>query len=44
MGFFLTEKIQAIKYILATIFAAEKALRSLAQEYKWSGLRNLLGD
>tara|TARA_B100001027_G_scaffold120372_1_gene83197 strand:+ start:381 stop:812 length:432 start_codon:yes stop_codon:yes gene_type:complete len=40
----MTEEIQAIKHILATIFAAEKALRSLAPEHKWSGLGNLLGD
>ena len=40
----MTEKIQAIKHILATIFATEKALRSLAPEHKWSGLGNLLGD
>ena len=40
----MTEKIQAIKHILATIFAAQNALRSLAPEFKWSGLGNLLGD
>ena len=40
----MTEKIHAIKHILATIFAAQNALRSLAPEFKWSGLGNLLGD
>ena len=44
MIFVMTEKIQAIKHILATIFAAQNALRSLAPEFKWSGLGNLLGD
>ena len=40
----MTEKIKAIKHILATIFAAQNALRSLAPEFKWSGLGNLKGD
>ena len=44
MKFVMTEKIHAIKHILATIFAAQNALRSLAPEFKWSGLGNLLGD
>ena len=44
MTFFMTEKIQAIKNILATIFAAQNALRSLAPEFKWSGLGNFLGN
>ena len=40
----MTEKMHAIKHILTTIFAAQNALRSLAFEFKWSGLGNLLGD
>ena len=40
----MAEKIQAIKHTFATIFAAQNALRSLAPEFKWSGLGNLLGD
>tara|TARA_B100000575_G_C23014114_1_gene584071 strand:+ start:29 stop:517 length:489 start_codon:yes stop_codon:yes gene_type:complete len=34
----------AIKHIMATIFAAQSALRDLAPEYKWAGMGNLLGD
>jgi hypothetical protein len=30
--------------MLASIFAAQKALRTLAPEFNWSGLGNLLGD
>jgi hypothetical protein len=30
--------------MLAGIFAAQKALRALAPEFRWSGLGNLLGD
>src|SRR5689334_16359065 len=30
--------------MLASIFAAQKALRALAPEFHWSGLGNLLGD
>jgi len=37
-------RIQAIQHILASIFAAQNALRSLAPEYAWRGLGNLLGD
>ena len=44
MKFVMTEKIHAIKHILATIFAAQNALRSLAPEFKWAGLRNLIRD
>lgn len=35
---------EAVKHILATIFAAQNALRALAPEYRWTGLGNLLGD
>jgi hypothetical protein len=37
-------RIEAVKHILATVFSAQNALRSLASEYKWAGLGNLLGD
>jgi hypothetical protein len=37
-------RIQAIQHILASIFAAQNALRTLAPEYAWKGLGNLLGD
>ena len=44
MTFVMTEKIKAIKHILATIFADQNALRSLTPEFKWSGFRNLIRD
>jgi uncharacterized protein DUF6998 len=34
----------AIRHILATVFSAQGALKTLAPEYKWAGLGNLLGD
>jgi len=39
-----TERIASIQHMLASIFAAQKALRTLAPEFNWSGLGNLLGD
>ena len=36
--------IEAIKHIMATVLSAQNALRSLAPEYKWAGMGNLLGD
>jgi hypothetical protein len=36
--------IEAVRHIIATLYAAQNALRSLAPEYKWAGLGNLLGD
>lgn len=41
---FSRDRITAAQHILASIFASQKALRSLAPEYSWSGLGNLLGD
>ena len=38
------DRIKAIQHILATFFAAQKALKTLAPEFKWAGLGNLLGD
>ena len=38
------QRIEAIKHILATVFSAQNALRTLAPEFKWAGLGNLLGD
>ena len=40
----MNEKSEAIRYIIATFFSAQNALRSLAPEFKWIGLGNLLGD
>jgi len=37
-------QIAAVKHIIATLYSAQNALRSLAREYKWAGLGNLLGD
>jgi len=38
------DKIEAIKGVLASLFASQRALKALAPEYKWAGLGNLLGD
>ena len=38
------ERIDAVQYMLASIFSSQNALRALAPEYRWSGLGNLLGD
>ena len=40
----MTDKTDAIKHIIATVFAAQNALRALAPDFKWAGLGNLLGD
>ena len=37
-------KIEAVKGVIAALFAAQRALRALAPDYKWAGLGNLLGD
>lgn len=37
-------KFEAVKNVLETIFTSQKILRTLAPEYSWSGLGNLLGD
>src|SRR5260221_12836080 len=37
-------KVEAVKGIIASLFASQRALRALAPEYKWAGLGNLLGD
>jgi hypothetical protein len=38
------KKIEAVKGIISSLFASQRALRALAPEYKWAGLGNLLGD
>lgn len=38
------DKIEAMKGVLATLFAAQRTLKALAPEFKWAGLGNLLGD
>ena len=37
-------KIEAIKGVLASLFASQRTLKSLAPQFKWAGLGNLLGD
>jgi hypothetical protein len=37
-------KVEAIKGIISSLFASQRALRALAPDYKWTGLGNLLGD
>lgn len=39
-----TKELAAIKGIIGTLYSAQKALRALAPEYKWTGIGNLLGD
>ena len=36
--------IEAVKHIISTLYSAQNALRSLAPEFRWSGMGNLLGD
>jgi hypothetical protein len=37
-------RIEAVKGIISSLFASQRALRALAPEYGWRGLGNLLGD
>ena len=39
-----SDKIEAIKGVIASIYASQRALRAIAPDYKWAGLGNLLGD
>lgn len=39
-----TQRSEAIKHVLSTLFSAQDALRALAPEFRWAGLGNLLGD
>lgn len=38
------DRIEAIRHVMGTIFNSQKILKTLAPEYKWAGLGNLLGD
>jgi len=40
----LKTDIEAVRHIIATIFSAQNALRTLAPEFKWRGMGNLIGD
>lgn len=39
-----SQRIEAITQVLSTIFTSQKILKTLAPEYKWAGMGNLLGD
>lgn len=38
------QRIEAMKGVLASLFASQRTLKSLAPRFKWAGLGNLLGD
>jgi hypothetical protein len=38
------QRLEAMKGILASLFASQRTLKSLAPNFKWAGLGNLLGD
>ena len=38
------QRLEAISHVLSTIFKSQEILKTLAPEYKWTGLGNLLGD
>jgi hypothetical protein len=38
------QRIEAMKGVLASLFASQRTLKSLAPDFKWAGLGNLLGD
>lgn len=44
MGLGQSGNTEAIRHVMATIFAAQNALRELAPEFRWAGMGNLLGD
>jgi hypothetical protein len=46
MGIVITkeQRIEAMKGVLASLFASQRTLKSLAPQFKWAGLGNLLGD
>ena len=37
-------RIEALKGVMASVFASQRTLKALAPEFKWAGLGNLLGD
>ena len=39
-----SQKVEAVKSVMASIYSSQKTLRSLAPDFKWAGLGNLLGD
>lgn len=38
------QRLEAISHVLSTIFKSQEILKTLAPEFKWTGLGNLLGD
>jgi len=36
--------VEAVRHIIATLYSAQNALCSLAPEFNWAGMGNLLGD
>ncbi len=38
------DNVEAVRHIMATLYSAQNALRSLAPEFRWAGMGNLLGD
>jgi hypothetical protein len=38
------QRVEAMKGVLASLFASQRTLKSLAPQFKWAGLGNLLGD
>ena len=38
------QRLEAMKGVLASLFASQRTLKSLAPNFKWAGLGNLLGD
>ena len=38
------QRIEAMKGVLASLFASQRTLKSLAPSFKWAGRGNLLGD
>ena len=38
------QRIEAMKGVLASLFASQRTLKALAPQFKWAGLGNLLGD
>lgn len=39
-----SQKVEAVKSVMTSIYSSQKTLRTLAPDFKWAGLGNLLGD
>ena len=40
----MSDRTEPVRHTLATVYAAQNALRALVPEYRWTGLGNLLGN